>query len=143
SLFMNTTWVGTVAGSVSRVYDNNFRISSQSVNGSNMVNFGYDNDSLLTSAGDETIARSAQNGLISGTSLGAVTDTRTYSTFGELGQYTANVSGTPVLDVQYTRDKLGRITQTVETIGGVTDTFVYTYDTAGRLTDVTKNGATA
>ena len=28
----------------------------------------------------------------------------------------------------------------METIGGVTDTFVYTYDTAGRLTDVTKNG---
>src|SRR5438552_8444942 len=30
--------------------------------------------------------------------------------------------------------------QKTETIGGVTDTFVYTYDTAGRLTDVTKNG---
>src|SRR5207249_4166446 len=41
----------------------------------------------------------------------------------------------------YTRDKLGRISQKTETIGGVTDTFVYTYDTAGRLTDVTKNGA--
>src|SRR5207249_6719319 len=43
----------------------------------------------------------------------------------------------------YTRDKLGRISQKTETIGGVTDTFVYTYDTAGRLTDVMKNGATA
>src|SRR5207245_4383798 len=50
---------------------------------------------------------------------------------------------TPVLDVQYTRDKLGRITQKVETFGGSTDTFVYTYDTAGRLTEVNKNGATA
>src|SRR5437867_4873731 len=135
SLLQQTTWAGTVAGSVSRVYDTNFRISSQSVNGANTIAFGYDNDSLLTSVGAETISRSAQNGLISGTSLGAVTDTRTYSTFGELGQYTANVSGAPVLDVQYTRDKLGRITQKVETIGGVTDTFVYTYDTAGRLTD--------
>ncbi|TLY22777.1 MAG: RHS repeat protein, partial [Nitrospirae bacterium] len=46
-----------------------------------------------------------------------------------------------VFDVSYTRDKLGRVTQKVETIGGVTDTFVYTYDTAGRLTDVTKNSA--
>ncbi|TLY22776.1 MAG: RHS repeat-associated core domain-containing protein [Nitrospirae bacterium] len=36
---------------------------------------------------------------------------------------------------------LGRITQKVETIDGATDTFVYTYDTAGRLTDVTKNSA--
>jgi len=48
-----------------------------------------------------------------------------------------------VLDVQFTRDKLGRIIQKLETIQGVTDTFVYTYDTAGRLTDVTKNGAVA
>jgi len=141
SLLTSTTWAGTVSGSVGRTYDNNFRISSQSVDGANTVNFGYDNDSLLTSAGSLTITRSAQNGLISGTSLGAVTDTRTYSTFGELGQYTASVSGTPVLDVQYTRDKLGRIRQKVETIGGVTDTFVYTYDQAGRLTDVTKNSA--
>jgi len=29
----------------------------------------------------------------------------------------------------------------VETIGGVTDTFDYVYDLAGRLTDVKKNGA--
>src|SRR5207237_3523387 len=55
-----------------------------------------------------------------------------------------NVSLVSLLfDVQYTRDKLGRITQKVETIGGVTDTFVYMYDTAGRLTDVMKNGAVA
>jgi len=143
SLLTNTTWAGTVAGSVSRAYDTNFRISSQSVNGANAISFGYDNDSLLTSAGSLTITRSVQNGLITGTTLGVATDTRTYSTFGELGQYTASVSGTPVLDVQYTRDKLGRITQKVETFGGSTDTFVYTYDTAGRLTEVNKNGATA
>ncbi len=141
SLLNTTTWAGTVAGSVSRNYDVNFRLIVQSVNGANTVNFGYDNDSLLTTAGALTITRNAQNGLITGSTLGAVTDTRGYSTFGELDQYTANVSGTPVLDVQYTRDKLGRITQKVETIGGVTDTFVYSYDTAGRLTDVTKNGA--
>jgi RHS repeat-associated protein len=47
------------------------------------------------------------------------------------------------LRVTYTRDKLGRITQKTETIGGSTNTFVYTYDTAGRLTDVNLNGATA
>ena len=128
-------------GSVSRVYDTNFRISSQSVNGANTVNFGYDNDSLLTTAGSLTITRNAQNGLISGSTLGAVTDTRGYSTFGELSTYTANVSGAPVFSVTYTRDKLGRITQKVETLQGVTDTFVYAYVTAGRLTDVTKNSA--
>src|SRR6266704_6603161 len=56
----------------------------------------------------------------------------------------SNVSLDSLLfDVQYTRDKLGRITQKVETIGGSTNTFIYTYDTAGRLIDVNLNGATA
>ncbi|MFO0700343.1 MAG: transposase [Nitrospira sp.] len=49
SLLKNTTWSGTVTGSVGRNYDNNFRITSQSVNGGNTINFGYDDDSLLTS----------------------------------------------------------------------------------------------
>jgi RHS repeat-associated protein len=140
SLLKQTTWAGTVAGSVSRNYDNNFRITSQSVNGANTINFGYDNDSLLTSAGSETIARSAQNGLITGTTLGVVTDTRGYSTFGELSSYTANVSGSPVFSTTFTRDKLGRITQKVETISGTTTTFDYTYETAGRLKEVKTNG---
>jgi RHS repeat-associated protein len=141
-LLKQATWSGTVAGSVSRNYDNNFRITSQSVDGANSISFGYDNDSLLTSAGSLTITRSPQNGLITGITLGAVTDTRDYSAFGELSSYTANVSGAPIFSSTFTRDKLGRITQKVETIQGVTDTYDYTYDPAGRLQEVRKNGTT-
>jgi RHS repeat-associated protein len=47
-----------------------------------------------------------------------------------------------VLNDTYTRDSLGRISQKTETIQGVTTTYGYTYDTAGRLTAVTHNGAT-
>ena len=140
SLLKTTTWSGTVGGTVSRDYDNNFRITSQSVNGGNTISFGYDNDSLLTSAGSLTVTRHPSHGLITGTTLDSVTDSRTYSTFGELSSYTANASGSPVLSVTYTRDKLGRITQKVETIQGVTDTLDYTYDQAGRLKEVKKNG---
>jgi len=140
SLLTTTTWTGTVAGSVSRTYDNNFRITSQSVNGGNTISFGYDNDSLLTSAGSLLITRHPSHGLITGTTLDTITDTRSYSTFGELSSYTANVSGSPALSVTYTRDKLGRITQKVETLSGVTDTFDYAYDLAGRLKEVKKNG---
>ena len=67
-------------------------------------------------------------------------DTRGYNTFGELSSYAANVSGSPVLTSTYTRDKLGRITQKVETIQAVTDTYDYLYDQAGRLKEVKKNG---
>ncbi|MGH7164326.1 MAG: hypothetical protein ACREIS_02235 [Nitrospiraceae bacterium] len=140
SLLTATTWSGTISGSVTRSYDNNFRITSQSVNGASTIVFGYDNDSLLTSAGSLSITRSTQHGLITGTSLGTVTDSRSYSSFGELSSFTTNVSGSPVLSVTYTRDKLGRITQKVETIGGVTDTFDYGYDLAGRVTQVKQNG---
>jgi RHS repeat-associated protein len=86
--------------------------------------------------------QSLQNSLISDSTLGLVIDTRTYNTFGELSTYTANVNGSPVFNVSYTRDNLGRIGEKVETVSGVTSTYDYTYDTAGRLTDVLLNGAT-
>ena len=75
-----------------------------------------------------------------GTTLGSLTDTRSYSTFGELASYQATVGTTALLATQYTRDSLGRITEKAETIGGATDTFAYAYDLAGRLTEVQKNG---
>jgi RHS repeat-associated protein len=46
------------------------------------------------------------------------------------------------LNVTYTRDKLGRITQQVETISGVTTTYTYDYDLADRLIQVQRNGST-
>jgi hypothetical protein len=58
-------------------YDSNFRIASHTVNGGNAINFIYDNDNLLTNAGTLSLTRSAQNGLITATTLGGVTDTLT------------------------------------------------------------------
>jgi RHS repeat-associated protein len=40
----------------------------------------------------------------------------------------------------YTRDAVGRITRLVETVDGVTATFVHAYDAAGRLESVTRDG---
>ncbi|HBF12360.1 MAG TPA: hypothetical protein DDW49_03060, partial [Deltaproteobacteria bacterium] len=45
----------------------------------------------------------------------------------------------PSLVIDYTRDALGRITQKEETIDGNRNTFTYTYDQAGRLTNATIN----
>jgi RHS repeat-associated protein len=140
SLLTGTTWTGPVAGSVSRTYDTDFRVATESVNAANPITFQYDPDSILTQAGSLALTRHAQHGLLTGTSLGGVTDAYAYSTFGELATYQASYSGSPVLGVTYTRDALGRITQKVETIGGVTATTVYGYDTAGRLMDVTLDG---
>ncbi|HSB68689.1 MAG TPA: hypothetical protein VLT62_05100 [Candidatus Methylomirabilis sp.] len=103
----------------------------------------YEPDSLLTQAGALTLTRHPQHGLLTGTALGSVTDTYGYDSFGELSSYQASYSGSPLLNVQYTRDALGRITQKVETIAGTATTTAYGYDPGGRLTDVTVDGALA
>ena len=123
------TWAGTVVGNVSRTYDNNFWLSSRSVNGGNTIGYVYDDDGLLIGAGNLTLTRDIQNGLLTGTALGNVTDARTYNGFAEPTAYTANYGGSPIYSIQYnTYDKLGRITQKTETIGGVTDVYEYGYD---------------
>jgi RHS repeat-associated protein len=147
SLLKTETWAGTIAGSVSRTYDNSFRVSRLSVNGANPIEFTYDNDDLLiatdndpsTGPDDLILTRSPQTGLLTGTTLGVVTDSYGYNSFGEVTSYTASISGNPIFSVTYTRDALGRIEAKTEAIQGVTDTYEYGYDQAGRLTDVTKN----
>ncbi|MCP4304818.1 MAG: RHS repeat protein, partial [bacterium] len=138
---VGTTWSGVVAGSVSRTYNNDFNIQSRSVNGGHSIAFDYDNDQLLSQAGDLTLGRSAQNGLITDTSLGSITTGRTYNGFGEMETDQATAAGSVVAQWSYSRDKLGRITEKVESLDGVTTTYAYAYDQAGRLVEVRQNGA--
>ena len=63
-LLKGSTWSGTISGSIGHTFDNNLRITSQSVNSSNTINLQYDNDSLLTAAGSLTLSRDTQNGLM-------------------------------------------------------------------------------
>ena len=142
SLIKGVTWQGTVQGSLGLTYDNNFRVVSQSINGGDPINFTYDNDSLLTQAGALSISRSSANGLITGTTLGVVTDTRSYTTFGELSDYSVSANATEIFRIQYTRDKLGRVTDKTETISGTSKTYPYLYDAAGRLAEVKEGGST-
>ena len=142
ALLTSETWSGPVTGSVQRTYDNFFRTASLMVNNANPITFTYDNDSLLTQAGSLQLTRNAQNGLLTSTTLGNVTDTRTRNGFGEVTDYAASVSGNQIFRQQFTYDKLGRITQKLETISGLTDTYDYTYDLAGRLAEVKKNSVT-
>ncbi len=139
-LALTETATGAFAGSVARTYDSSFRLASQSVNGSNTVAFGYDNDERVTAAGNLTITRNAQTGLPTGTTLGVVTTGVGYNTFGELTNYSASVSGSSIYNLGITRDLLGRISTRTETIGGVTDSYGYSYDANGHLAQVTKNG---
>ena len=143
SLTTNSTLTGDVSGSIDRVYDNDFRIASRSINGANTISFGYDSDSLLTLAGSLTIARETQKaGLINGTTLGSLTTSRTYNGFAEMDSFDASFNTTSLFNTNYTRDKLGRITQKVEIIEGSTSTTGYIYDLSGRLISETTGGIT-
>jgi RHS repeat-associated protein len=133
---VGTTWSGAVTGSVTRAYDNSFRVATLSVNGGSPITLSYDQDGLLAQVGDLTLTRNAQSGLVTATALGSVIDTMTYDTFGALAGYTVSQGGSEIYSTTYARDAVGRVATKSETIGGVTDTFTYTYDSAGHLIEV-------
>ncbi|MDQ6799856.1 MAG: hypothetical protein M3041_03365 [Acidobacteriota bacterium] len=153
SLLTQMSWNGTVQGNISWNYDNDLAVTQETVcdpfGKCQPVFFDYDQDKLLADAfvdlgfGNNftlTLTRDPGNGLVTGTTAGAITDAWTYNGFGEPASYQAQAGTTPVFAQSYTRDAGGRITQKSETISGVSSTFTYGYDTAGRLTSVTKDG---
>jgi RHS repeat-associated protein len=143
SLLTSTTWTGPVAGSVSHVYDNNSWVKSESITGGTSIALNHDDDGLLYNAGALTLNRTANNGLITGTTIGGASDTRGYNSYGELASYTASYKGTPIYSFELTRDNLGRITTKSETIGGQTTTYEYVYDLSDRLVSVSPSASFA
>jgi len=144
SLPLSVTWGGAVQGSLSVSYNNDFRVTATSINGGSTVNYDYDADSLLVKAGDLWLVRDPENGMLKGTQLGGkdgIVTQRAYNAFGEMVSETATVNGNSLYTNQYSYDKLGRITQKVETLEGVATTLAYDYDPAGRLVKVIQNGA--
>lgn len=141
-LLTGETWSGPVAGSVARGYNRDFHVTAHTVNGGPATAYLYDSDGLLTQAGDLVLTRSALNSLISSSTLGGVAQNWTYNSFGEITNSLAAFNGVPLLGIEYTRDKLGRIITKLETIAGVTNNYGYGYDLAGRLVAVTNNGVT-
>jgi YD repeat-containing protein len=126
---------------VSQSFDTDGRLSSRSVNGAQTVAFAYDDDGLLTGAGAIALARDPASGLLSGTSLGSVATSITYNPFGERETDEGLYGAASLYRNVYSRDRLGRITRKVETVEGVTRTFEYAYDLAGRLEEVKTDGA--
>ena len=136
SLPLSETWGnGEITGTLSLSYDNHFQVTTLSVNG-NAVNYEYDADGQISKAGDLGLTHNGQNGLFTGTQLGNLSTQRTHNTFGEMASETASYNSNTLYRTEYLRDQLGRITQKVETLEGVTTTFNYRYDVAGRLIEV-------
>lgn len=140
--FLNTgtSWSGTLSGSVTQTYNNNFLINQRCINTNECVTFGYDDDSLLTNAGSLALTRDAQRGgLITGTALGDVSTALGYNAFGELESINAKYKDTQYFNTVFIRDKLGRITKKTEIVEGVATAEIYSYDLTGRLETVNRN----
>ncbi len=140
ALLTRVTLGGPLGGSVGFGYDNDFRVTSQRINNADPINFSYDPDSLLIGAGALGLDYHPGNGLLLGTHLDGVADSYSYNLFGEMSGYSAQHNASALYNIDYSRDTLGRITRKIETLGGVTTTYDYRYDLAGRLEEVQVNG---
>lgn len=143
-LWTGSSWSGAIKGSVSADYDENFWLSSITVNNASTVGFTYDNDGLLVGASDGTstmtVSRDAASGLVSGSTLGSVTTTQANNAFGELTTLSAAISGASAFSQTLTRDSLGRVTHITETLGTANHETDYSYDSVGRLTEAKTDG---
>ena len=139
NLMLSQSTSGPIPTAVSSTYDSNFRIASQSVNGGSVVASSYDPDGLPASVGAMALTYDANN-LQTSTRLGTVSDTSAYNPYAELLDFRLKVGSADAYRAQFTRDALGRVTQKIETIQGVADTYGYSYDLGGRLVGVTRNG---
>jgi RHS repeat-associated protein len=134
------TWSGAVTGSVTQSYDSEWRVASFRINGADHVAIAYDADDLPAQVGALVLTRSPSTGVVTGSTLGGISDLTTYDAFGALMNYTSSHNGSAVYVAAFARDLLGRLTQKSETVGGVTRVIEYTYDVAGRLTEVRYDG---
>lgn len=107
------------------------------------ISFSYDNDDLLTAAGSETLSRDTNTGFLTQIEIGSMEQNFDYSaSFGELSEIEAKYSSTQKYKENMTRDHLGRIVTRVEQYGSnPSSTYGYTYDSVGRLTNVTLNSS--
>jgi len=144
---MSVTWSGTVTGSVAVTHDSFFRVASRAVSGGTPVVYAFDADGLYVGAsGLVTLAHtrdfSGANGLLTGSTLDAVTDSLTYNGFGELADYDAT-HGTTTLyaSTVSARDANGRVTNASETLAATTHAWTYAYDAHGNLASATEDGA--
>ncbi len=144
--FDGPLWLGDRWGngrSVVLDYDDNFWVSSITVNGSLTSHFQYDNDGLLTQArvltNELNLTRDTQTGFITATSLSDVDTSSDYNKYGELRSLG---TATSALDFSQTlrRDALGRVTEITETIDGFESVTTFSYDALGQLVEYEKDG---
>ncbi|MFN7963315.1 MAG: RHS repeat-associated core domain-containing protein [Thermoanaerobaculia bacterium] len=144
SLPSSVTWSGAVSGSVSATYNGFFEVIEQKITVGTTTTttaFARNRDGQLTQAGALSLAYDAVSGLPTGNSLGNTSEAMSFNGYGELVSETARYNSTVLFAETFTRDAAGRIVSRTENSAGTIHTYAYTYDLAGRLTRVEKDGS--
>jgi RHS repeat-associated protein len=136
---------GSVPGVVNYTYDAAQRIAGVAVGSGATQNYAYDADGDPTTVAGLSLTWDTANRFYTGSSIGvgatAITTSRGYNNFADPVADSASVGGSTVYAADYGRDLLGRLSQRSETTNGNTTTNNYTYDSRGRLTDVSQAGS--
>jgi len=131
---------GTLSQSLLYTYNNDFKLTGLTYAGAT-TGFSYDNDGLLTGAGNFAITRNAGNGLPETVTGGALNLALTFNGYGEVEGQNFTISGHNITSWNLIRDDNGRIIQKTETVSGTSSDYIYTYDSMGRLLTVSKDSA--
>ena len=131
----------TTIQSINFSFNNKHLKSSRTVIGATPITYSYNDDNVPTKIGDMTLVYLYPSGLLRQTKLNNIRDNRTYDTYGDLLSYEAVhlPSSLSLYKYELTRDLLGRVITKLETYGTQTSAYVYTYDSVGRLSSVTKD----
>ena len=108
-LVTSETLSGTLNAALGYVYNNDFNVTEFSYAG-NAEPYAYDDDGLLTQAGNYTITRTVQNGLPVSVSGGSLSLSRTFNGYAEISAQNTAISGSSKYLWNVTRDNTGRIT---------------------------------
>jgi RHS repeat-associated protein len=135
----NVRWTGSVNGNIKVRYNNDMKVLSETVNNIDSVNFVYDNDGLLTSAGTLKLRSTTLNNLLLSDTLGNIGTNYTYNPFGEIISQQTQFGSTIIYQVNFIRDSLGKITEKAETVRGISTKYNYVYDMKGQLIQASKN----
>ena len=136
-----TAFGGPVTGSVRATHTSDFAVADLTV-GRDSVAYDYDEDGLIVGAGDLGVERTPRGG-VARLKTGDVSVSYEYDAFGQLVRQAARAGRTTILDLELTRDAIGRITAVAETAGRTKRERRFEYDDADRLVNESVGGAAA
>lgn len=104
------------------------------------VTYLFDPYGRVVEAGNVKLTRQPFSGKITSITCNNIVETRSYNAWEQLIEQKVNYNGEIYFEAQYQYDGFYRLKSVLENVLGVSTTYDYSYDEAGRLTTVFKDG---